>query len=75
MMAWLLTLSYFFTNELRLFAGLFLVSRAIGFQPRRAAMLLASGGGVLTSALQKGSYSGIVPVAVDWMGITAGSWV
>ena len=27
MMAWLLTLSYFFTNELRLFAGLFLVSR------------------------------------------------
>ena len=29
-MAWLLTLSYFFTNELRLFAGLFLVSRVTG---------------------------------------------
>ena len=27
MMAWLLTLSYFFTNELRLFAGLFLHDR------------------------------------------------
>ena len=41
MMAWLLTLSYFFTNELRLFAGLFLVSRVTGFQPRRVAVLLA----------------------------------
>ena len=41
MMAWLLMLSYFFTNELRLFAGLFLVSRVTGFRPRRATMLLA----------------------------------
>ena len=41
MMAWLLTLSYFLTNELRLYAGLFLVARATGFRPRRVAVLLA----------------------------------
>ena len=64
MMAWLLTLSYFFTNELRLFAGLFLVSRVTGFQPRRAAMLLAGVGGVLVTALQTVSHSTIGPLAV-----------
>ena len=74
MMAWLLTLSYFFTNELRLFAGLFLVSRVTGFQPRRAAMLLAGGGGVLVIALQMVSHSAIGPLAVELLVITAVSW-
>ena len=53
MMAWLLTLSYFFTNELRLFAGLFLVSRVTGFRPRRATMLLAGVGGVLVTVCKR----------------------
>lgn len=74
MMAWLLTLSYFFTNELRLFAGLFLVSRVTGFQPRRAAMLLAGVGGVLVTALQTVSHSTIGPLAVELLVITAVSW-
>ena len=73
-MAWLLTLSYFFTNELRLFAGLFLVSRVTGFQPRRAAMLLAGIGGVLVTALQTVSQSAIGPLAVELLVITAVSW-
>ena len=64
MMAWLLTLSYFFTNELRLYAGLFLVARATGFRPRRAAMLLAGVGGVLVTVLQTVSQSAIGPLAV-----------
>ena len=74
MMAWLLTLSYFFTNELRLFAGLFLVSRVTGFQPRRAAMLLAGVGGVLVTVLQTVSHSTIGPLAVELLVITAVSW-
>ena len=74
MMAWLLTLSYFFTNELRLFAGLFLVSRVTGFQPRRAAMLLAGVGGVLVTVLQTVSQSAIGPLAVELLVITAVSW-
>ena len=74
MMAWLLTLSYFFTNELRLFAGLFLVSRVTGFRPRRATMLLAGVGGVLVTALQTVSHSAIGPLAVELLVITAVSW-
>ena len=74
MMAWLLTLSYFFTNELRLFAGLFLVSRVTGFRPRRATMLLAGVGGVLVTVLQTVSHSAIGPLAVELLVITAVSW-
>ena len=73
-MAWLLTLSYFFTNELRLFAGLFLVSRVTGFRPRRATMLLAGVGGVLVTVLQTVSHSAIGPLAVELLVITAVSW-
>ena len=54
MMAWLLTLSHFLTNELRLYAGLFLVARATGFRPRRVAVLLAGIGGVLVTAPANG---------------------
>ena len=74
MMAWLLTLSYFLTNELRLYAGLFLVARATGFRPRRVAVLLAGIGGVLVTALQMVSHSAIGPLAVELLVITAVSW-
>lgn len=73
-MAWMQMLSYFFTNELRLFAGLLLVARATGFQPRRGTMLLACGGSVVVTVLQMVSRSTIVPVAIELLVITAVAW-
>ena len=74
MMTWMQMLSYFFTNELRLFAGLLLVARATGFRPRRGTMLLACGGGVVVTVLQMVSRSTIVPVAIELLVITAVAW-
>ena len=67
-------LSYFFTNELRLFAGLLLVARATRFRPRRGTMLLACGGSVVVTVLQMVSRSTIVPVAIELLVITAVAW-
>lgn len=74
MMTWMQMLSYFFTNELRLFAGLLLVARATGFRTRRGTMLLACGGGVVVTVLQRVSRSTIVPVAIELLVITAVAW-
>lgn len=73
-MTWMQMLSYFFTNELRLFAGLLLVARATGFRTRRGTMLLACGGGVVVTVLQRVSRSTIVPVAIELLVITAVAW-
>lgn len=73
-MAWMQMLSYFFTNELRLFAGLLLVARATRFRPRRGTMLLACGGSVVVTVLQMVSRSTIVPVAIELLVITAVAW-
>lgn len=74
MMTWMQMLSYFFTNELRLFAGLLLVARATGFRLRRGTMLLACGGGVVVTVLQMVSRSTIVSVAIELLVMTAVAW-
>ncbi len=35
MMEYISTISYFFTNEMRLFLGLFLVAKVMNFRPKK----------------------------------------
>src|SRR5699024_7991831 len=52
MMEYISTISYFLTNEMRLFLGLFLVAKVMNFRPKRMLLLLSAAGGVLVTALQ-----------------------
>lgn len=74
MMEWVQMISYFLTNELRLFLGLCLVSKVINFQPERKALLFSAAGGILVTALQMASLSTVGRLAVELLVITAVAW-
>ena len=67
-------ISYFLTNEMRLFFGLFLVAKVINFLPERMLLLLSAAGGVLVTALQMTGLSTIGVLTVELLVITAVAW-
>ena len=74
MMEYISAISYFFTNEVRLFLGLFFVAKAMGFQPERRLLLLSGAGGVLVTALQMAGLPTIGVLTVELLIITAVTW-
>ena len=74
MMEYILAISYFFTNEVRLFLGLFLVAKVMNFLPKKMLLLLSAAGGVLVTALQMAGLSMIGVLAVELLVITAVTW-
>lgn len=74
MMEYISAISYFLTNEVRLFLGLFFVAKAMGFQPERRLLLLSGAGGVLVTALQMAGLPMIGVLAVELLVITAVTW-
>lgn len=74
MMDWVQILSYLFTNEVRLFLGLYLVARLTDFSLERKALLLTGAGGCLVTILQAVSLPAIGVIAVEILVITAVAW-
>lgn len=74
MMEYISTISYFFTNEMRLFLGLFLVAKVMNFRPKRMLLLLSAAGGVLVTALQMAGLPTIGVLTVELLVITAVTW-
>lgn len=74
MMEYISAISYFLTNEVRLFLGLFFVAKAMGFQPERRLLLLSGAGGVLVTALQMAGLPTIGVLTVELLIITAVTW-
>ena len=74
MMDWVQVISYFFTNELRLFLGLYLVARLTDFSLERNVLLLTGIGGCLATILQEVSLPTIGVMAVEVLVITAVAW-
>lgn len=74
MMEYILAISYFFTNEVRLFLGLFLVAKVMNFLSKKMLLLLSAAGGVLVTALQMAGLSMIGVLAVELLVITAVTW-
>ena len=52
MMEYILAISYFFTNEVRLFLGLFLVAKVMNFLSKKMLLLGSVAGGGLVTFLQ-----------------------
>ena len=71
MMDWPQILSYLFTNELRLFLGLYLVAKLTDFSPERKALLLTGAGGCLVTILQAASMPAIGVIVAEVVVITA----
>lgn len=67
-------ISYFFTNELRLILGLYLVAKLTDFSLERKALLLTGIGGCLVTVLQAVSLSTISVMLVEIFVITAIAW-
>lgn len=74
MMNWVQTISYFLTNELRLFLGLYLVAKLMDFPLERKALLLTGIGGCLATILQAASLPTIGVMAVEVLAIAAVAW-
>ena len=74
MMEYILAISYFFTNEVRLFLGLFLVAKVMNFLPKKMLLLLSAAGGVLVTALQMAGLPTIGVLTVELLVITAVTW-
>lgn len=74
MMEYISAISYFLTNEVRLFLGLFFVAKTMGFQPERRLLLLSGAGGVLVTALQMAGLPTIGVLTVELLIITAVTW-
>lgn len=74
MMEYIPTISYFLTNEMRLFLGLFLVAKVMNFRPKRMLLLLSAAGGVLVTALQIAGLPTIGVLTVELLVITAITW-
>ena len=74
MMEWIQMISYFLTNELRLFLGLFLAAKVMDFLPKRKILLFSAAGGVLVTALQIAGFPTIGVLTADLLVITAGTW-
>ena len=73
-MNWVQTISYFLTNELRLFLGLYLVAKLMDFPLDRKALLLTGIGGCLATILQAASLPTIGVMAVEVLAIAAVAW-
>ena len=74
MMEYISAISYFFTNEVRLFLGLFLVVKVMNFLPKKMLLLLSAAGGVLVTALQMAGLPTIGVLTVELLVITAVTW-
>lgn len=74
MMEYISAISYFLTNEVRLFLGIFLVAKVMNFLPKKMLLLLSTAGGVLVTALQMAGLSMIGVLAVELLVITAVTW-
>ena len=74
MMEYISAISYFLTNEMRLFLGLFLVAKVMNFLPKRMLLLLSAAGGVLVTALQMAGLPMIGVLTVELLVITAVTW-
>lgn len=74
MMDWVRVVSCLFTNELRLFLGVYLVARLTDFSLERKALLLTGAGGCLATILQAASLLTIGVMAVEVLVITAVAW-
>ena len=74
MMEYISTISYFLTNEMRLFLGLFLVAKVMNFLPKKMLLLLSAAGGVLVTALQMAGLPTIGVLTVELLVITAVTW-
>lgn len=74
MMDWIQAISYFLTNELRLFLGLYLVARLTDFSLEQKALLLTGAGGCLVTVLQAVSLSTIGVMVVDILVVVAIAW-
>lgn len=74
MMEYISAISYFLTNEVRLFLGIFLVAKVMNFLPKKMLLLLSAAGGVLVTALQMAGLSMIGVLAVELLVITAVTW-
>ena len=74
MMECISAISYFFTNEVRLFLGLFLVAKVMNFLPKKMLLLLSAAGGVLVTALQMAGLPTIGVLTVELLIITAVTW-
>ena len=74
MMDWVRVVSCLFTNELRLFLGVYLVARLTDFSLERKALLLTGAGGCLATILQAASLPTIGVMAVEVLVITAVAW-
>ena len=74
MMEYISAISYFFTNEVRLLLGLFLVVNVMNFLPKKMLLLLSAAGGVLVTALQMTGLSTIGVLTVELLVITAVAW-
>ena len=70
MMDWVRVVSCLFTNELRLFLGVYLVARLTDFSLERKALLLTGAGGCLATILQAASLPTIGVMAVEVLVIT-----
>ena len=73
-MEYISAISYFLTNEVRLFLGLFLVAKVMNFLPKRMLLLLSAAGGVLVTALQMAGLPTIGVLTVELLVITAVTW-
>lgn len=73
-MEYISAISYFLTNEVRLFLGIFLVAKVMNFLPKKMLLLLSTAGGVLVTALQMAGLSMIGVLAVELLVITAVTW-
>lgn len=71
MMDWVQVISYLFSNELRLFLGLYLVAKLTDFSLERNGLLLTGVGGCLATILQAVSLPNIGVMAVEALVITA----
>ena len=73
-MEYISAISYFLTNEMRLFLGLFLVAKAMNFQPERMLLIFSGTGGVLVTALQMAGLPTIGVLTVELLVITGVTW-
>lgn len=70
MMDWVQVISYLFTNELRLFLGLYLVAKLTDFPLERKALFLTGAGGCLATILEAVSLPTVGVMAVEVLVIT-----
>ncbi len=73
-MGYIPMISYFLTNEMRLFIGLFLAAKVMDFFPERKILLLSAAGGALVTALQMAGLPMFSVLAVELLVITGIVW-